>query len=48
VNWPSRQDVWSTTVVVVITVAFFGAFFAITDGILVRLYTWLNAYMRSH
>ena len=27
VNWPSRSDVWSTTVVVVVTVAFFAVFF---------------------
>ncbi len=31
VNWPSRDDVWSTTVVVVITVAFFGVFFFFVD-----------------
>jgi len=48
VNWPSRQDVWSTTVVVVITVAFFGVYFAITDGIFVRLYGLLNNYFHTH
>jgi preprotein translocase subunit SecE len=44
VNWPSRQDVWSTTVVVVVTVAFFGVYFAITDGIFSRLYVLANSY----
>ncbi|MGB0035206.1 MAG: preprotein translocase subunit SecE [Candidatus Acidiferrales bacterium] len=32
VNWPSRQDVWSTTIVVIVTVAFFGVFFFLVDG----------------
>ena len=48
VNWPSRQDVWSTTIVVTVTVAFFGVYFAITDGILVRLYGLLNNYFHTH
>ena len=32
VNWPSRQDVVSTTVVVAVTVAFFGLYFFLMDG----------------
>jgi len=48
VNWPSRQDVWSTTVVVVVTVAFFGLFFWATDGIFGRLYIWVNNYFHHH
>ena len=32
VNWPSRSDVWSTTIVVTITVAFFGIYFFIVDS----------------
>jgi preprotein translocase subunit SecE len=32
VNWPSRSDVISTTVVVVVTVAFFGMYFFIVDS----------------
>jgi preprotein translocase subunit SecE len=32
VNWPSRSDVWSTTIVVTITVAFFGVFFFLVDS----------------
>jgi preprotein translocase subunit SecE len=31
VNWPTRQDVWSTTLVVSVTVAFFGIFFFLVD-----------------
>ena len=34
VNWPSRSDVWSTTMVVIVTVAFFGVFFLLTDTVL--------------
>jgi preprotein translocase SecE subunit len=48
VNWPSRADVWSTTVVVTITVAFFGVFFWITDGIFGRLYILVNSYFHHH
>ena len=47
VNWPSRQDVWSTTIVVTVTVAFFGAYFAITDGVFIRLYGLLNNYFHT-
>jgi preprotein translocase subunit SecE len=32
VNWPSRSDVWSTTIVVTVTVAFFGVFFFLVDS----------------
>ena len=32
VNWPSRQDVISTTIVVTVTVAFFGVYFFLLDG----------------
>ena len=41
VNWPSRADVISTTVVVVVTVAFFAVFFGVTDTILTRAANWL-------
>jgi preprotein translocase subunit SecE len=47
VNWPSRSDVVSTTVVVVVTVAFFAVFFALTDGILTRLANWVF-HLASH
>jgi|SRR5215469_955112 len=32
VNWPSRSDVISTTVVVIVTVAFFAIFFLAVDS----------------
>jgi preprotein translocase subunit SecE len=47
VNWPSRSDVTSTTVVVVVTVAFFAVFFALTDTILTRAANWLF-HLASH
>jgi len=47
VNWPSRQDVWSTTIVVTVTVAFFGVYFYITDSIFSRLYFMLNSYFHK-
>lgn len=31
VTWPTREDVWSTTWVVVVTVAFFGVFLWAVD-----------------
>ncbi len=46
VNWPSRQDVWSTTIVVAVTVAFFGFYFFITDGIFSRAIGWLINYVK--
>jgi preprotein translocase subunit SecE len=47
VNWPSRQDVWSTTMVVVVTVAFFGVYFAITDSLFSKGSIWLLHYFRK-
>ena len=47
VNWPSRPDVISTTAVVVVTVAFFAVFFALTDSILTRAANWLF-HIASH
>jgi preprotein translocase subunit SecE len=32
VNWPTREDVVSTTMVVIVTVAFFALYFALVDG----------------
>jgi len=47
VNWPSRQDVWSTTMVVVVTVAFFGVYFAITDSLFSKGSIWLLHYFKK-
>ena len=41
VNWPSRLDVWSTTIVVIVTVAFFALFFFFTDSLLSKAEDWL-------
>jgi preprotein translocase subunit SecE len=47
VNWPSRQDVWSTTIVVIITVTFFGIYFAITDSFFSKGSVWLLNYFKK-
>jgi preprotein translocase subunit SecE len=41
VSWPSRQDVQSTTVVVIVTVALFGVYFLGTDYVASKLIGWL-------
>ena len=46
VNWPTRQDVVSTTLVVIVTVTFFGIFFALTDGLFSRGIGWLINYVK--
>ena len=40
VNWPSRHEVWSTTIVVTVTVAFFALFFFLTDSFLSKAEDW--------
>ncbi|MGB6482100.1 MAG: preprotein translocase subunit SecE [Candidatus Acidiferrales bacterium] len=44
VVWPSRHDVISTTVVVTITVAFFGLFFLLTD----TTFSYLETVVLNH
>ena len=46
VNWPSRLDVWSTTIVVTVTVAFFAAYFHVVDWVLVQGEDWLLKYLK--
>jgi preprotein translocase subunit SecE len=46
VVWPSRQDVISTTVVVLITVGFFGLFFLGTDSLFGALFSWVLSYFK--
>ena len=48
VNWPSRTEVWSTTVVVTITVAFFGFFFFATDSVFGHAAKWVLNYFANH
>ena len=47
-NWPSRQDVISTTVVVIVTVSFFGLYFLMTDTIAQKALGWLIEFGKSH
>jgi len=47
VNWPSRADVISTTIVVTLTVTFFGVYFFFTDSIFTRLIGGLIAYAKK-
>lgn len=46
VVWPSRQEVISTTVVVTITVAFFGLFFLGTDSLFGALFKVVLNYFK--
>ena len=46
VNWPSRSDVISTTLVVIVTVTFFGIFFYFTDTLVSRALAWLINYVK--
>jgi preprotein translocase subunit SecE len=48
VNWPSRDDVISTTIVVTVTVAFFGVYFFMTDSVLGKAISWLIDYAKKH
>jgi preprotein translocase subunit SecE len=47
VNWPSRADVISTTIVVTLTVTFFGVYFFFTDSIFTKLIGGLMAYAKK-
>jgi preprotein translocase subunit SecE len=46
VNWPTPQDVRSTTLVVIVTVTFFGAFFFVTDRTVSYFIQHLLAYFK--
>ena len=48
VSWPSWNDVRSTTVVVIVTVTFFGVYFLIADTLVGRAISWLIDYGRAH
>jgi preprotein translocase SecE subunit len=42
VTWPTREQVQSTTLVVIVTVFFFGAFFYVADSLIMNpLMNWL-------
>ena len=47
VTWPSREEVISTTTVVIATVAFFGVFLAVVDWLVQRgVYVRLQNFRR--
>ena len=48
VSWPSWADVRSTTVVVIVTVAFFGLYFLLTDSVASWIITKLIDFGKIH
>jgi len=41
VTWPSQKEVYATTVVVILTSAFFGAYLFVVDQVLQNLVLWV-------
>jgi preprotein translocase subunit SecE len=41
VTWPSRREVWATTLVVILTSMVFGIYLAVVDFGLTQLVSWL-------
>ena len=41
VTWPSQKEVYATTVVVILTSAFFGLYLFALDAILLKAYEWV-------
>ena len=41
VTWPSRKEVYATTIVVILTSAFFGLYLFVLDQILLNFFQWL-------
>ena len=41
VTWPSRREVYATTVVVILTSAFFGLYLFVLDQILLQTFQWI-------
>jgi len=46
VTWPSGREVYSTTIVVVVTVAFFAAFFWMTDSVFSYASQWILTHFK--
>jgi len=44
VSWPSRQEVFGTTIVVIVAVFFFGIYLGVVDELLGRALNWLLRY----
>ena len=47
VTWPSKKEVYGTTVVVVLTVLFFGAYLFVVDQVLKRGVAWVMRTLGS-
>jgi preprotein translocase subunit SecE len=43
VTWPSQKEVYATTVVVILTSAFFGLYLFVLDAVLLQIYQWILA-----
>jgi preprotein translocase subunit SecE len=41
VTWPSQREVYATTVVVILTSAFFGLYLFVLDQILLNTFQWI-------
>ncbi len=41
VTWPSQKEVYATTIVVILTSAFFGLYLFALDAVLLNLYQWI-------
>ena len=46
VSWPARQEVFGTTVVVVVAVFFFGFYLGLVDLLLARGLDWVLRYFQ--
>ena len=41
VTWPSRKEVYATTIVVILTSVFFGVYLFALDAVLLKAYEWV-------
>ena len=41
VTWPTRREVWATTIVVIVTAAIFGLYLFGVDMLLTQLVSWI-------
>ncbi len=47
VTWPSRKEVYATTLVVILTAVFFGVYLASVDFVLTTLMDWFLGAFRA-
>ncbi len=48
VSWPGKQEIYGTTVMVIVTTFLFGIYFYICDAVFGRSMTALLSYLRHH